>query len=173
MRLRWSYNMLQKIVLRICPAWYALDAVVVLAIVLAVQYIFDFPPCALCIGQRFPWVLLCILALVAGRAEQVLAYKTRNVVLVLASLTMVGSAGFGVYHAGIQYGLWHAVVACGGNAPLEIHTHNLLQAVQDTTLVACDSKDPIILGATLPVWNALISTYMAISIAYMAWVKSR
>ncbi len=163
--------MLKKIFFRISPIWYVVDALFILATVLIIQYVFDYPPCPLCVGQRFPWVVLIVLVVIAARAEYVSAYGIRTFMLGLATLTMVGSAGFGIYHAGIQYELWHAVVSCGGDAVLQMDSSNLLQSVQQTTLVDCTSKDPIILGASLPIWNAIVSAYMALSIGYMTWVK--
>ena len=165
--------MLKKLFSRIDPIWYAIDAVVILLSVLIIQYVFDYPPCSLCVGQRFPWVLFFVCVVIAQYAKHVNAIKIHNTMLWIATLTMVGSAGFGIYLVGIQYELWHAVVSCGGAVNLQLNSTNLLQAIQSTTLVDCASKDPIIFGLSLPVWNAIISTYMAISIGYMAYIKSQ
>lgn len=165
--------MLKKIFLQISPIWYALDALLVLSIVLSIQYVFDYPPCPLCVGQRFPWVALVALMSIAHRAESVKAYKTRNIMLWLGMLTMLGSTGFGIYHGGVQYALWDMVVSCDEAVNLSQNTSDLLHSLQSVRLVDCMSKDPIILGVSLPVWNAIISAYMAMSITYMAYIKTK
>lgn len=92
-------------------------------------------PCAMCIWQRYPYVVAIGLGLVllAGGSGGRLLLLTGA----LATMTM---AGLGVYHTGVERDWWEGPSSCtGGGADLSTMTGaDLLSFDQAEPLVMCD-----------------------------------
>ena len=68
------------------------------------EYVGGLYPCEMCWWQRYPHGAAILLAL-AALASPIEAPRTRPLVL-LAALAIAVSGAIGVYHAGVEYGLW-------------------------------------------------------------------
>jgi disulfide bond formation protein DsbB len=147
-----------------------LEPRVACALVLAVAaatiggaYVFEFGlgyiPCPLCLMQRKPYYIAMAVALVAA----VVPNRTlaRGGLAVLALLFVV-SAGLGVYHAGVEWGLWLGPSDCGGAPPAAAGSVNdFMQSLQKTRVVSCTEAAWRFLGLSLAGWNVLISLALA------------
>lgn len=125
------------------------------------QLVLDIRPCPLCLEQRYAYYLAIPLAILlaigtARRAPRVLLIAG-FVLLVLATLA---NAGFGAYHAGVEWGWWKGPTDCTG--PLtDLGTGNLLDSLKTVKVIRCDEVQWKFLGLSLAGYNALISLLMA------------
>ncbi|MGH6886877.1 MAG: disulfide bond formation protein B, partial [Geminicoccales bacterium] len=75
----------------------ALVAALLLATVLALQYLAGLAPCPLCVWQRYPHLAVVVLGLIGWR------WQARPTLGVIA-LVLLGGAGLAAYHVGVEQG---------------------------------------------------------------------
>jgi disulfide bond formation protein DsbB len=114
---------------------------------------FGYAPCPLCLMQRRLYYAGIPLALVIAAIAPAKASAARAG-LVLLGLLWIGSAGFGAYHAGVEWKWWPGPGTCGGE---------LSGILPDLSkpVIACDEAAIRIFGLSLAGWNAVISLAMA------------
>ncbi|MEZ5715163.1 MAG: disulfide bond formation protein B [Paracoccaceae bacterium] len=121
------------------------------------QHVGGIAPCELCLWQRWPHaaaVLIGLLALmVPGRALPRLG--------ALAALT---TAGIGLYHSGIERGLWPGPASCTGNGGAlgGLSGSDLLSLDAPTGLVMCDKIAWEFAGLSMANLNLLASLVLAL-----------
>jgi disulfide bond formation protein DsbB len=129
----------------------ALVAALLLATVLALQYLAGLAPCPLCIWQRYPHLAVVALGLIGWR------WRPRAM-LGLIALVLLGGAGIAAYHVGVEQG-WIALPAgCAagqGASSLEELRQMLAEAPP-----ACDQVSFTLLDLSLAGWNLLASLVM-------------
>lgn len=125
---------------------------------LAFQYIGGLEPCVLCIYQRWPYVAvlgLSLLALMLGGNR-----TTRGVLLYLCAGTFIVGLGLAVYHVGIEQGIFEGTAACGGVATPET-LEELRAQLEAAPVVRCDEVAWSLFGISLAGYNGLISLALA------------
>lgn len=134
-------------------------ALLLLAAALAViagAWAFEFAgytPCPLCLQQRWAWYALIPLATLTAFAGNGMV----RALLHLAALLMLGSAVFGVYHAGIEWRWWPGPGTCAGELTGD------LPDLSNEPVIACEDAALRILGISLAGWNAVLSFALAIA----------
>ena len=119
------------------------------------QHVGGLHPCPLCLIQRYPHFAVFGLGLVAAL---VAGGRVRIGLLALCGLALLVSAGYGVYHVGVEQG-WFAS-ACA--APVSGGTIEEIRAqVMDAPLTRCDEVPWSLIGVSLAGWNAIASVIMA------------
>ncbi len=124
------------------------------------EYVGGLYPCEMCWWQRYPHGAAILLAL-AALASPIEAPRTRPLVL-LAALAIAVSGAIGVYHAGVEYGLWEGITTCTTNGA------NSLEDIMSVPLVRCDQVQWSLLGISLAGWNAIVSLGGAALISILA-----
>ena len=136
-------------------------ALAVPAALLAGAYIGEFGfglyPCEMCWWQRYPHFVAIGLALIGFIAPP------RKLWIALAALAVLVSGLIGGFHAGVEYGWWEGLTACG-NAAAGGAGGDPLAAVLNAPLVRCDEAQWSLLGISLAGWNFLISLVGAAAI---------
>jgi disulfide bond formation protein DsbB len=117
---------------------------------LGFQHFGGLPPCEMCMWQRWPHVAALVLGLAAFAGP-------RRVLVALAGVAVLGSAGAGLFHAGVEQGWWEGVTACTSTVAVGGSTEDFLKSVMAKPLVRCDVIPWSWLGLSLAAWNALIS----------------
>ena len=118
---------------------------------------FGFAPCDLCLQQRWAYYIGVPLALAAALTIPVRP-KIGGWLLALVALVFAGSAVFGAWHAGVEWGFWPGPAGCTGSATQKAADMNdFMRQMQATRLVRCDEVALRILGLSLAGWNAVIS----------------
>jgi disulfide bond formation protein DsbB len=134
------------------------------------QYVMGLPPCPMCLEQRIAYYVSIPLALVitigggigAARAPRLLLAAGLGII----ALAMLGNAGLGVFHAGVEWKWWPGPQECSGS-PTDLTTQgDLLSALKEVTVVRCDEAAWRFLGLSLAGYNAIISAGLA---AIAAW----
>ena len=134
----------------------ALAVAAIATATIAGAWIFEYlgyAPCPLCLKQRWAYYAGIPLALVIAAIAPA-NDRAARVGLVLLGILWIGSAGFGVYHAGVEWKFWPGPGTCGGD---------LTGILPDLSkkVIACDEAAIRILGLSLAGWNAVISLAMA------------
>ena len=118
-------------------------------------------PCPLCLEQRWPYYIGIPLALIVAFA--VWRRAPRPIVvggLLALAAVMAAGAYLGVFHAGIEWGLWTGPQECAGT-PQFGPASDFLKRLQTVTPVRCDEAAWRFLGVSLAGYNALISLALA------------
>lgn len=142
----------------------ALALVVAGATILAAlgfEHLGGYPPCPLCLDQRYAYyagVPLLFVALVLLSADQ---RRTAAVLFVLTALGFLANAVLGVYHAGAEWQFWPGPTSCTGAQAITTSAGGLLDTLKTTTVIRCDEAAVRILGVSLAGWNALVSLLIA------------
>ena len=114
-------------------------------------------PCPLCLDQRIPYYVAVPLGIVIGWLALDRA-RTRIAQLgfALLGLVLLIGAGYGVYHAGVEWGFWQGPAACAGGGP--VRTDDILSSLRGTQrVVSCSEAAWRFLGISLAGYNALIA----------------
>ena len=82
------------------------------------QYWENLVPCKLCIWQRYPHVVAIAMSLVALR-------RPNSTFIILGSLTVLVSAGIGLYHVGVESRWWQGPVSCTSSSIEGMTTEDL------------------------------------------------
>ena len=124
--------------------------VIALGTAYASQYLGGLYPCEMCWWQRYPHFVAIGLALIGFIAPP------RKLWIALAALAVLVSGLIGGFHAGVEYGWWEGLTACG-NAAAGAAGGDPLATVLNAPLVRCDEAQWSLLGISLAGWNFLIS----------------
>ena len=122
-------------------------------------------PCEMCYWQRWPHAAAIVFAALAFTAPA--TARSSRLLTVLAASAIAVSGAIGVYHAGVELGIFEGLTACaataGGASGAE-----LLDAIMKTPLVRCDQVQFAFLGISMAGWNAILSLGGAALIGWLA-----
>jgi len=130
------------------------------AALLAGAYLFQalgYPPCAMCLWQRWPHFAAIAIGVVAWRIGGPLLPA-------LGALAAAATAGIGVFHTGVERDWWEGPASCsGGGGGLEGLSGADLLAIEGPRVVMCDQVSWEFLTLSMASWNALASFGLMIS----------
>ena len=118
------------------------------------QYLGGLHPCEMCYWQRWPHGAAIVLAGLAFTAPAP-SQRSRMLTLLVAVAIAVSGA-IGVYHAGVELGIFEGITTCtamatGGS------TEDLLRQITHAPIIRCDQIQFSFLGLSMAGWNALLS----------------
>lgn len=122
---------------------------------------FGIVPCELCLKERIAYYgaipLAALLAYAAaGRAQAVVAPGLIGLALIFAV-----NAGLGIYHSGVEWGLWKGPGDCAGVIASAPKVADFVKQLQHIKVVRCDEVQIRVLGLSLANWNVVISSALA------------
>jgi disulfide bond formation protein DsbB len=129
------------------------------------QYIGGLHPCEMCYWQRWPHGAAIVLAGLAFTGPAA-SGRARKLAL-LAALAIAVSGGIGVYHAGVEAGIFQGVTTCTA-LPKGGSTADLLKQISRAPLIRCDQVQFSFLGVSMAGWNAILSLGGAALIVFLA-----
>ncbi|MDZ4093872.1 MAG: disulfide bond formation protein B [Paracoccaceae bacterium] len=121
----------------------------------AFQYLGGMAPCKLCLWQRWPHaaaILIGVLAL--ARPWRLLAP--------LGALAALVTAGFGLYHTGVERGWWEGPTTCTSGSIAGVAPEDLLNQILNAPIVRCDEVPWEMLSLSMASWNAALSLALAL-----------
>jgi len=124
-----------------------------------------YPPCKLCIYQRWPHGIAVTIGLVA-------LFVPLAVLPLLGALAALVTAGIGVYHTGVERNWWEGPTTCTSGDISGISPDQLMNRILDAPLIRCDEVSWQFLTLSMASWNALISLALA-GIWLWAWRLTR
>ena len=116
---------------------------------LASQYIGGLHPCEMCYWQRWPHGAAIVLAALSFTAT---ATSSRSRMLTLLAAAAIAISGaIGVYHAGVEAGIFEGLTTCTTS------TVRSLEDIMNVPLVRCDQVQWSLFGISMAGWNATLS----------------
>jgi disulfide bond formation protein DsbB len=132
----------------------AAGSVALLLGALGFQYIGEMPPCKMCYWQRYPHLAAVGLGL--------LALWIPGVILpYLGALALLVTAGIGVFHAGVERGLWEGPTTCSSQSIEGLSADELLNQILSAPVVRCDEIPWEMFDLSMAGWNAVASLGLA------------
>ena len=118
---------------------------------------FGYPPCELCWWQRYPYMAVVAVSLIAA------AVKTlpQKLILLLLSALFLTDAGIAGFHVGVEQRWWEGLEGCSGFVKYTDDINATLQAIMDAPLVKCDEIAWSLFGISMAGYNMLIALGMA------------
>jgi disulfide bond formation protein DsbB len=131
---------------------------------LAFQHIGGMAPCKLCIWQRYPHVVAILLG---GLAFAVQNAHLRLGIIIAGALATATTAVIGIYHAGVEQGIFEGPTSCTSGSIDKLSADDLLNQIMSAPLVRCDDIPWQLAGISMAGWNAIISIVLC-----ALWVKA-
>jgi disulfide bond formation protein DsbB len=118
------------------------------------QYLGGLHPCEMCYWQRWPHAAAILFAALAFTAPAETS-RSRSLTM-LAAANIAISGAIGVYHAGVEAGIFEGITTCTALASGGTNA-DLLRQITHAPLVRCDQVQFSFLGISMAGWNALLS----------------
>lgn len=144
-----------------------LPSAIALGMAMVAQHGFALPPCPLCVWQRWPYVIAIAIGVLA-----ILVPRAGTVLLLLAAVAFATSAGVGVFHAGVEQGLWKGLESCSAISTPD-SLADLKAQIMGAQPARCDQIPFAFLGLSIAGWNAVFGTLAALLMLYLAALKIR
>jgi disulfide bond formation protein DsbB len=150
------------------PATVALAIALIGALTIAgflfFEHVLGYPPCPLCLEQRYPYYFSVPLAVLLWLGA---GHGASNKVLMAGFIVIAGAmawdAVLAVYHSGIEWKFWPGPADCTGPLnDISGGAGGLLNRLQDIHVVRCDQAAWRFLGISLAGWNVPVSLAMAL-----------
>jgi disulfide bond formation protein DsbB len=133
----------------------------VIVTALGLEILGGYPPCELCLKERWayysgiPLAIAAMAMIGAGRANWAAA------LMGIAALGFLANTGLGLYHAGVEQHWWAGPSECTGGPALSQTPEDLLNALKNQKIVRCDQPALYVLGLSLAAWNVPIGLALA------------
>ncbi|RZW03864.1 MAG: disulfide bond formation protein B [Rhodobacteraceae bacterium] len=117
-----------------------------------------YAPCKLCIWQRWPH------GVAVGAGALVAVVGPLSLLGVVGAISAAITGAIGVYHSGIERGLWEGPTDCtgAGDGLSGMSGADLLSTDIPVDIVMCDEVAWAFLGVSMASWNALASFALAL-----------
>lgn len=113
-----------------------------------------YPPCKLCIWQRWPHAAAVLIG--------ALALWARGPVLPgLGAVAALATGGVGFYHTGVERGWWPGPDTCTSGPIGGLSPDQLMDQILTAPLIRCDEVAWQFLTLSMASWNTLISLALA------------
>ena len=119
------------------------------------QFVGGLFPCEMCYWQRWPHqavIILALLALLLRKNDGAMRTLT-----LLAAIAIAISGAIGVFHAGVEYGLWQGLTTCSTGVTGPITLDDIMAA----PITRCDVPQWTFAGISLAGFNAIFSAAAA------------
>src|SRR5436190_10930462 len=118
------------------------------------QYFGGLYPCEMCWWQRYAHFAAIIFAVPAFFFPA--QSRPSRALVLLAALAIAVSGAIGVYHAGVEAGIFEGFTQCTASGK-GLSTAELLEQIKHASLVRCDEVQFRFLGISMAGWNAILS----------------
>lgn len=143
----------------LCAAWFT-------------QYVLAYPPCHLCMLQRYPYAVIAALGFLAIFYARL--QKNPRLLWRLAALCLLITGAIACYHVGIEQG-W--IIEQGGCSSPDIGAVDTLDALRarlmQAPLVACNAVSLRVLGLSMATYNVALGLMGAIVCMRMGRIMGR
>jgi disulfide bond formation protein DsbB len=137
---------------------------------LGFEHLGGYPPCPLCLQERYAYYFAVPASAVAFLLSQGGATRFARLLLVLIAVAFAANAVAGIYHSGIEWHWWEGPSTCAGGTPIEWGEGGLAEQLEDAQIIRCDEASWRFLGLSFAGWSAVISAFLA---GVAAWGASK
>ena len=141
-----------------------LGMLVVIGSALGFEHLGGYVPCALCLEQRTPYYL-AIPFLALGVVSALAKWSTciGRAMLAIGLCCLVATALLGIYHSGVEWGIFAAPQSCGaGISGAASDAGSLLESLADSVPPSCDEAAGRLLGISFANANVIAAVVLAI-----------
>ncbi len=135
------------------------------------EYIGGLNPCEMCWWQRWAHMGGVAFALIAIAGARRLPDRGRSFVW-LAALAILASGLIGVYHAGVEAGIFEGVTQCSG-VDSSGSAEDVLNRIMNAPIIRCDQLQWRLFGISMAGWNAILSVGSALVILWLSLKRPR
>lgn len=126
--------------------------------------LFGYPPCHLCLLQRWPHAAAILIG--------VLALRFRGWLLpMLGAVAAATTSGLGLYHSGVEQGWWQGPSTCTSGSVGALSPDKLLDQIMTAPLIQCDQIAWSMFGLSMASWNAILSAFLVVIWLRGAWLS--
>jgi disulfide bond formation protein DsbB len=159
---------IKQIILNNKIAWVALGlSGGALAFAYMSQYLWGSIPCELCLLQRYPYMVVIVVALLGLWQKQFAG--VRNVIIIAGFML---TAGIAAYHVGVEQGLIDAPESCTAASAIGASLEELKAAILNAPKVSCKDVGASFAGISMAGWNMVYGIISAIIIGVL-WRKQQ
>ena len=116
------------------------------------QYIENYPPCELCIYQRFPYYSIIAISLLFFVFK-----KNFNIISSLIIIAVIISFLLSIAHAGVELGFWQIKSSCSNNIKDFNDIEELRSFLEDVPITKCDQIIWSYKGISMAGYNVIFS----------------
>jgi disulfide bond formation protein DsbB len=116
---------------------------------LGFQFIGGLAPCHLCLLQRWPHLAAIAIGALAIATQQ-------RIFALFGALAAAITAGIGIYHTGVERGIFEGPTTCTSGPPGSLSSEQLFDKIMNAPLIRCDEVAWQMLGLSMASWNAII-----------------
>lgn len=113
------------------------------------QY-FGFPPCKLCLWQRWPHGVAIVIGLIA-------LWKMPHWLPYLGAIAALVTGIVGIYHTGVERKWWEGPDTCTSGDVSQMSAAELMDQILAAPLIQCDVVAWEFLTLSMASWNAVLS----------------
>jgi disulfide bond formation protein DsbB len=132
------------------------------------QYLGGLFPCEMCWWQRWAHIAALIFALLSFAP---MPDKGRSLVW-LAAAAILTSGAIGVYHAGVEAGIFEGFTECTSTAA-GASAEEMLNQIMNAPMIRCDQVQWSFLGISMAGWNAILSLGFGLTILWLSIRRPR
>ena len=134
-------SLLNQMVSRWALFFFA-TALAVLGAAFFFQYGLGYQPCELCLYQRYPYMLVVVVSLLAffvRNKNDVSSRRASRGFLVIITALLLLDAFLAIHHIGVEQGYWKAFTACTG-ADIDFNSTKDILSQLPASSVPCDQR---------------------------------
>lgn len=114
-----------------------------------------FPPCKMCIWQRWPHGAAIVIGLLA-------LWLPIVILPIFGALAALLTAGIGLYHTGVERDWWQGPTTCTSGDISNLSADQLMAQILEALLIRCDEVAWQFLTLSMASWNTIISLSLAL-----------
>ena len=113
-----------------------------------------YPPCKLCLWQRWPHAVAILIGALA-------LWRPGPLLPALGAIAALTTAAIGFYHTGIERGWWQGPTTCTSGDTTDLTAEQLMEQILSAPLIRCDEVAWQLMTLSMASWNVLISLALA------------
>lgn len=113
-----------------------------------------YPPCKMCIWQRWPHGVAIGIGLLA-------LWLPLAILPLMGALAAVATGAVGIYHTGVEKDWWQGPTTCTSGDITHLSADQLMDQILGAPLIRCDEVAWQFLSLSMASWNAIISFGLA------------
>lgn len=123
------------------------------------QYVLGYPPCPLCLWQRYPYIL----PFAAGLLALLPRLRQARGLLLVGVVGWLVTGAIAAFHVGVEQGWWEGAEGC--TAAILHGAEDIRARIMAAPLVSCNEVSLRFVGFSMANWNMAA----AFSMALVAW----
>ena len=135
--------------------------ILALSIAYFVEYILHYQPCPLCIYQRFPYLFIIKISIVALIIKKISKYS-----LLFIVLNLFGACVLAGYHSGVERGVFQPSALCSTlvHIPKHLSIENIKTMFYSQTISTCTKAAVKLFGISMTEWNFLLNFSLLLAV---------